>query len=256
MQAALVVDAFLEADEDELIALCHFEAPLDAVALSRAQPWIDQWRLVTWCRAQNEKGVAPSTGAVLAQLESGRWEWPAAFRPPPWGPSAEVLQRRRVSRLRRRWGGRIVRLRYRDDTPLPALRGKAPWVGGGCAGWARTSDRLPAFMLCFSVRNRGRLADMFHARGDALLKGFPYVTLISGTRLDAARRYPNQPAFRSRFATLSELSVPGIVLLSRCPVGARMACILFAGTLGRYAHRRGVRCCQGVWAPFPPLSSP
>ena len=74
MQAALVVDAFLEADEDELIALCHFEAPLDAVALSRAQPWIDQWRLVTWCRAQNEKGVAPSTGAVLAQLESGRWE--------------------------------------------------------------------------------------------------------------------------------------------------------------------------------------
>jgi hypothetical protein len=129
MQATMVDDAFLAAEEGEVIAMCSLSEPLDAAALSLAVRWVEQWRVVAWCKVQNARGVAPDTGALLAQFECGRRSWPFDVRPPPWGLSAAGGARKRVVRLRRRWGGRVAMLRPREDVPLESLRAKAS-LGG------------------------------------------------------------------------------------------------------------------------------
>ena len=123
--ADLVYTAYAHADIDDIVALIDMDNPTDEAALSAAVSYVEQWRVVVWTQAQNRLGVAPSTGAVIDQFEERRASLPASVRPTPWGSSASATSRRRVSRWRRRWHGRIAKLRVREEVPVEVMREKA-----------------------------------------------------------------------------------------------------------------------------------
>jgi hypothetical protein len=126
------VDAFLAADAAELTALCDLESPSDQEVLQTALQHVEPWRLAVWCREQNEKGVAPVTGLVLAKMEELRAALPDGVRPPSWGVATGAAARVRVQRWRRRWGGRFGVVRVVEPIDLQSLREKASlWGGGG-----------------------------------------------------------------------------------------------------------------------------
>ena len=125
--ALLVESWFVRADVSRLAGLCDIAGPSDPSAMHVALSWVEQWRLATWARDLNSvKGVAPSTDAVLRQLETRRMALPAAVMPPPRGTSAVPRARMWALRWRRRWGGRHGTIRPRDDLPLDEMRRKVP----------------------------------------------------------------------------------------------------------------------------------
>ena len=86
-------------------ALVDTENPSDATALRCALGYVEEWAVVVESRRLNtQRGIAPSSEAVLEQLESNRQKAPQLLRGPPrsFGGSA----RKRVHRLRARWHGR------------------------------------------------------------------------------------------------------------------------------------------------------
>ena len=70
--------------------------------------------------------VAPPSAAVLDHFEERRVAIPEPFRPRPWGTSASGASRMRLTRWRRRWGGRIAKLRPREVVSLDDMQNKAP----------------------------------------------------------------------------------------------------------------------------------
>lgn len=125
---SLINWAVLAASVEELVALGDMEAPSDPAAMATAVDLVEQWRVACWTRAQNLKGVAPSTTVVLGEFERGRAGLPAALRVRSWGTSAEAAARKRASRWRRRWGGRIGALRAREEVSVAEMREKAGTV--------------------------------------------------------------------------------------------------------------------------------
>ena len=123
--ADLVYTAYAHADIGDVVALIDMDNPTDEAALSTAVSYVEQWRVVVWTKAQNRLGVAPSTGAVIDQLEERRARLPASVRPTPWGSSTSATSRMRVSRWRRRWRGRIAKIRVREEVPVEDMREKA-----------------------------------------------------------------------------------------------------------------------------------
>lgn len=122
----MLMDYFLDADPHEVAGLSDITNPSDAVALRVALDYVEQWRLVMWIQDINDqKGVAPSTDAVLQQLEVSRSGLPADVRPVARGNSADGKNRMWAKRLRKRWGGRHAKLRVREDIPLQEMRDKA-----------------------------------------------------------------------------------------------------------------------------------
>jgi hypothetical protein len=121
----LVYATYASADVDAMAAMIDASAPTDAAALSIAVDCVEQWRVVLWAKAQNRIGVAPGTGAVLDELERRAARHPADVRPPPWGSSSSPTSRKRLSRWRRRWGGRLSKIRVREEIPLADMRSKA-----------------------------------------------------------------------------------------------------------------------------------
>ena len=117
-------DVFLAEPEDKIIALCNVAKPMDRGALAAAVRWVEQWRVVSWCRSQNEKGIVPGTTALLEQFQARRFEWPHDVRPPPWGSIEKSSTRIRMTRLRQRWRGRFGKAAVREDIDTPTLRNK------------------------------------------------------------------------------------------------------------------------------------
>ena len=126
--ANLVCAAYGDAALDEIVALADMDAPTDAPALSMAVDYVEQWRVVVWARAQNRLGIAPGGSDVLRQAEQRRSRLPVSARPSPWGLVGSAASRKRLSRWRGRWGGRVSTLRAREEVPLADMREKAWYV--------------------------------------------------------------------------------------------------------------------------------
>ena len=129
--ATLIEQCFLEADLEDVAALSDIDDPRDVVSMRTAVACVEQWRSATWCRAQNERrGVAPDTAAVMVEYERARANLPADIRPNVW--LGQVGARKRATRWRQRWGGRLGVLRPRDILPVHEMLEKAAlWSPSG-----------------------------------------------------------------------------------------------------------------------------
>ena len=121
----VIYAAYASASVDEITSIIDFDNPVDAPSLSVALSYVEQWRLKEWATSQNRKGVAPGTGAALDRIAAQRLLLPEHLRPTPWGTSDSSTARKRVSRWRRRWGGRIAKLRIREEVTADEMRAKA-----------------------------------------------------------------------------------------------------------------------------------
>ena len=82
--------------------------------------------MLAWTRRLNEdKGVAPSIQAVLEKAEEIRARLPEAARPAPQGTSAEARSRMWLRRWRLRWGGKLARIRLREELSQQDMAEKA-----------------------------------------------------------------------------------------------------------------------------------
>ena len=120
----MVDDIFADASEAKIIQLCFLAEPLDMKALQLAARYVEEWRVVCWCREQNSKGIAPQTGALLSQFLNRRFDFPLDARPRPWGAVAEGSTRKRVTRFRKLWRGRLGAVRLMEDIEVALLREK------------------------------------------------------------------------------------------------------------------------------------
>lgn len=123
---SLVNDLFLEVGLEELAALSDMTAPSDIESMRVAVAYVEQWGVVVWTRQQNaNNGVTPCTEFVLQRFEEGRGRVPENVRPRAIGVASDARARVRIGAWRRRWGGRVGRLRIREDVQPPELRRKA-----------------------------------------------------------------------------------------------------------------------------------
>ena len=84
-----------------------------------------------------DKGVAPSTQAVLEKAEEIRAGLPEAARPAAQGTSAEARSRMWLRRWRLRWGGKLARIRLREELSQQDMAEKAPEkIESGVRVWA------------------------------------------------------------------------------------------------------------------------
>ena len=123
--ANLVHAAYAAADMGEVAALADMDNSTDAPALSMAVDYVEQWRVAVWARAQNRLGIAPGGSDVLRHADQRRSRLPVPARPSPWGSNESAASRKRLSRWRGRWGGRVGKLRVREEVPLADMREKA-----------------------------------------------------------------------------------------------------------------------------------
>ena len=123
----IVEQVFSAVDPDDIAALTDTAAPSKPAALRAAMKWVQEWGLVAWTRRLNEdKGVAPSTQAVLEKAEEIRARLPEAARPAPQGTSSEARSRMWLRRWRLRWGGKLARIRLREELSQQDMAEKAP----------------------------------------------------------------------------------------------------------------------------------
>ena len=161
----MVEDLFLAADLEEIAAVSAAPDPHDSPPMRAAMKAVEEWKLVVWTRMQNsERGVAPSTDAVLQRLAADR---ALAGHPCPHdrGTVADSPARMWATRWRRRWGGRSGTIRVVDELPVAERRDKA--------GVERLSTS-------FSVISRGRCARRL-LRPRALRAPSPHPTQSSPT---------------------------------------------------------------------------
>ena len=123
----IVADAFLGADRAHIASLCDFDNPYDSGALKRGVALVEEWHSQAWALGQNKKGVAVCSASVLDHFEERRAMLPDSLKPPAWGTVAPAVARKRLSRWRKRWGGRIAKLRPQDIMPVDELRSKDSW---------------------------------------------------------------------------------------------------------------------------------
>lgn len=127
----LVEDTYLEATSTdnalaEYAALVNATNPTDAAAMRLAVRRVEEWRVVVWSRRQNvEKGLAPCGDLLLQRAEDSRALLPEAVRPPQRGTSMEGRNRKWVTRVCMRYGGRRGKIRPRDVLTQVEMRDKA-----------------------------------------------------------------------------------------------------------------------------------
>ena len=122
----VVEDTYLGISVEDLVSLCDADRPSDPKAMRTALRHWEEWRLFHWVKETNErKGVAPSTQAVLDQLERRYRELPEDLRPQARGMAHEAKERMFALRLRRRWGMRHGSIRAREDISIEEMRAKA-----------------------------------------------------------------------------------------------------------------------------------
>ena len=120
----MIEDKYLQVDLDDLAALTQVDEPADARAMRAAIAFLEQWKLVGWAKTLNEKGVAPSTDAVLQRLEQSRASLPEPVRPPLRGSVADPKARKYVKAWRKRWGGKYSQVPVREVLPAAEMREK------------------------------------------------------------------------------------------------------------------------------------
>ena len=119
-------ELFLNTDPDEFAALVDTTNPLDPSAMQAALRVVREWRLLKWTGDLNyDKGVAPTTDAVLHQLEQERLRLPEAVRPDPMGDVEHARARQWARRWRARWGVRYGQIHVREAVALEDMRSKA-----------------------------------------------------------------------------------------------------------------------------------
>ena len=120
-------DWFMEVDVNEFTALCDAANPTDPAAMRLATKFWQEWSLAAWVEDANfNKGVAPSTAAVLDHCEQLRAAAPEPVRPAAKGVVAQGKARSWAWRFRKRFGlthGAIPTTK--DDMPVQELNEKA-----------------------------------------------------------------------------------------------------------------------------------
>lgn len=120
---AAVSQLFLEEDVDALADRARWGAHGHCMAARTAERLVRECSVRRWARRVNvERGVAPSTGAVLRALEEGA-RAPMNLR--ALGEPCTAAQRMWGVRWRLRWGGRIGKLRVREPLAQEEARRKA-----------------------------------------------------------------------------------------------------------------------------------
>ena len=126
-----VEDAFLEATatqegRDAFCALADPADPADVAAMRIAASRFAEWQVVVWTRVQNEAvGQTGCAAHMLDHLETVRLRLPSGARPPLRGASSEGKNRKWLSRLRKRYRGRVGKLKVRDVLSQEEMLAKA-----------------------------------------------------------------------------------------------------------------------------------
>jgi hypothetical protein len=121
----MVEDLFLDISLEELDALTDQGSPADERAMKKALAVVEEWKLVVWAKALNDRGLAPSTSSVLQQLDSSCSRLPAEVRPRDVGSSDQTRARMWCLRWRSRWGARHGQIRVREDISVAEMMSKA-----------------------------------------------------------------------------------------------------------------------------------
>ena len=136
-----VGELFLQADLAEYAGLVDVANPTDQDAMRVALRFWEEWSLTEWTKQANQdKGVAPRADSLLQRLEERRQRLPEAVQPPAKGSVSEPRARMRLTRWRRRWGGKHGAIRARDDLPVEEMRGKAPVANCCFFSWLKGDE--------------------------------------------------------------------------------------------------------------------
>ena len=123
--SSLAADLFLAVEPMRLAELSDQEDPAAPAAMSTACAFLAEWDLFSWVDDANRlKGVAPSTEALLQELERRRLQLPEAARFPSRGVSSESRARVWALQWRKRWGAHHGRVRVRVDISAAEMRAK------------------------------------------------------------------------------------------------------------------------------------
>ena len=125
---ALILDVYLASSDAEVLGLVDDVEPVDPATYKIACACFVEWGIAEWTKSCNGRDVVPSTAHVLDEFEKRRRRLPEALRPPEWGFSSAATARKRMTRWRRRWGGRIGRLQLKAELPADVLMAKAIFV--------------------------------------------------------------------------------------------------------------------------------
>ena len=118
---ALFGDVFVAASVEELVSLDATYDPTDWNAQKTAVRLVEEWRVARWTETKNRQGLAPSTTAVLGEFARRHSRLSALIRPTPLGTADQGRARMRLTRWRRRFGGRIGKLPVREVVPVAEM---------------------------------------------------------------------------------------------------------------------------------------
>ena len=125
--AFLLESAFLERDVNELVTLGEaHDANGDDFVIRTANKYIREWPIVEWCRLQNlSHGVAPTTAELIRKANEVAPECSCVIssRTSTGRPSAKA--RAWASKFRKRWNGRIGRIKIESGMDASEKRAKA-----------------------------------------------------------------------------------------------------------------------------------
>ena len=122
----MVEDLFMAIELEEFTNLCDVANSTAPDCMRAAMAFWQEWSVNGWVEGANlQQGVAPSTAAMLGQLERHRLATPQAVRPPARGVAAQGKARAWAARYRQRWGLQHGSIPARDTMPLQETRAKA-----------------------------------------------------------------------------------------------------------------------------------
>ena len=122
----MVEELFMAIELEEFTNLCDVANSTAPDCMRAAMAFWQEWSVNGWVEGANlQQGVAPSTAAMLDQLERHRLALPQAVRPPARGVAAQGKARAWAARYRQRWGLQHGRIPARDTMPLQETRAKA-----------------------------------------------------------------------------------------------------------------------------------
>ena len=118
-----VTDLFMVTDVNELAEKGRWGAMPGCAAARTAERLVQECMLSRWARRVNvERGVAPGTRAVIRAKGEGKG---APLRVQAVGEPCSKAQRMWAMRWRRRWGGRVGKLRVREPLAQEEAKRKA-----------------------------------------------------------------------------------------------------------------------------------